>query len=195
MFHFFCCTQSWEKSVAFWKGICVGHDSSSFHTNPNVSKYRYIFFLIEILGACESFIIKYVKEKRLVMRRLYFMSPNKLHLDEICAYTGLYKCPCIIWNVNKISLTAQTAKGRVRALCEVPKFGTKPEDVGTGLLAFCLMTHPIQHAGKGKRFGGCFSNEKPPHFHLHATCRAADVTELKPGPLQFWGKLMQWEQF
>lgn len=42
------------------------------------------------------FVIKYVKEKWLVMRRLYFISPNKPHLDEICAYAGLYKCPCVI---------------------------------------------------------------------------------------------------
>lgn len=83
--------------------------------------------------------------------------------------------------------------GRVRAICEVPKFRAKPEDVGTGLLVFCLMTHSTQNAGKGKRFGGCFSKEKSLHFHLHVTCLAADVTELKPGPLQFWWKLMQWE--
>lgn len=109
-----------------------------------ISKYSWFFFyIIEVLGAWELFIIKYVKEKWLVMRRLYFISPNKPHLDEICAYAGLYKCPCVIWNVNKTSPTAQTADRRVRAVWEMPKFRAKPEDAATGLLTFCLM---ISHA-------------------------------------------------
>lgn len=75
--------------------------------------------------------------------KLHVSKPASARWD-LCSH----RCLWVIWNVNKISPIAQTVNVRVSPVCEVPKFGVTT-DVSPGLLAFCLITHPI---GGSKRW-------------------------------------------